>query len=238
MKQYRTCASRGWSLYPPVLDEVSAYVKTAGEEVLGEMEIPLSLVTGTRTAGRQNAFSKDFLPILPENSEFARKWITLYEAQMEEGIRDPILVYEFMHQFYVQEGNKRVSVMKYLDASHIMAKVIRIFPEKTDEPSVELYYEFIEFYRSTKFYDIVCKQVGNYAKLLKFMGKERNEACSDEERKKLQSLFYHFSSIYNAYESCIARIMHARIFIPSSSGAYFSFRRVRASCHFSRSASK
>ena len=37
MKQYRTCASRGWSLYPPVLDEVSAYVKTAGEEVLGEM---------------------------------------------------------------------------------------------------------------------------------------------------------------------------------------------------------
>ena len=75
MKQYRTCASRGWSLYPPVLDEVSAYVKTAGEEVLGEMEIPLSLVTGTRTAGRQNAFSKDFLPILPENSEFARKWI-------------------------------------------------------------------------------------------------------------------------------------------------------------------
>lgn len=198
MKQYRTCASRGWSLYPPVLDEVSAYVKTAGEEVLGEMEIPLSLVTGTRTAGRQNAFSKDFLPILPENSEFARKWITLYEAQMEEGIRDPILVYEFMHQFYVQEGNKRVSVMKYLDASHIMAKVIRILPEKTDEPSVKLYYEFIEFYRSTKLYDIVCKQVGNYAKLLKLMGKERNEACSDEERKKLQSLFYHFSSIYNA----------------------------------------
>ena len=198
MKQYRTCVSRGWSLYPPVLDEVSAYIKTAGEEVLGEMEIPLSLVTGTRTAGRQNAFSKDFLPILPESSEFARKWITLYEAQMEEGIRDPILVYEFMHQFYVQEGNKRVSVMKYLDASHIMAKVIRVIPEKTDDSSVKLYYEFMEFYRSTKIYDIVCKQKGNYAKLLKLMGKERNEACSDEERKKLESLFYHFSSIYNA----------------------------------------
>lgn len=198
MKQYRTCVSRGWSLYPPVLDEVSAYIKTVGEEVLGEMEIPLSLVTGTRTVGRQNAFSKDFLPILPESSEFARKWIALYEAQMEEGIRDPILVYEFMHQFYVQEGNKRVSVMKYLDASHIMAKVIRILPEKTDDRSVKLYYEFIEFYRSTKLYDIVCKQPGNYAKLLKLMGKKRNEACSEEERKKLESLFYHFSSIYNA----------------------------------------
>lgn len=60
MKQYRTCASRGWSLYPPVLDEVSAYVKTAGEEVLGEMEIPLSLVTGTRTAGRRMPSVKIF----------------------------------------------------------------------------------------------------------------------------------------------------------------------------------
>ena len=144
------------------------------------------------------AFSNDVLPILPENSEFARKWITLYEAQMEEGIRDPILVYEFMHRFYVQEGNKRVSVMKYLDASRIMARVIRVIPEKTDDPSVKLYYEFIEFYRSTKIYDIICKQPGNYAKLLELMGKERNEACSDEERKKLGSLFYHFSSIYHA----------------------------------------
>lgn len=85
MKQYRTCASRGWSLYPPVLDEVSAYVKTAGEEVLGEMEIPLSLVTGTRTAGRQNAFSKDFLPILPENSEFARKWLHFMRRRWKRG---------------------------------------------------------------------------------------------------------------------------------------------------------
>lgn len=198
MKQYRTCVSRGWSLYPPVLEEVTAYIKTAGEEVLGEMEIPLSLVTGTRTTGRQNAFSKDFLPILPEGSEFARKWIALYEAQMEEGIRDPILVYEFMHQFYVQEGNKRVSVMKYLDASHIMAKVIRVLPEKTEDIAVKLYYEFLEFYRSTKMYDIVCEQPGNYAKLLKLMGKSRNEVCNDEERKKLESLFYHFSSIYKA----------------------------------------
>ncbi|MFR3343765.1 MAG: hypothetical protein ACLTS6_06825 [Anaerobutyricum sp.] len=130
MKQYRTCASKGWSLYPPVLDEVSAYVKTAGEEVLGEMEIPPFACDRNKNCYRQNAFSKDFLPILPENSEFARKWITLYEAQMEEGIRDPILVYEFMHRFYVQEGNKRVSVMKYLDASRIMARVIRVIPGK------------------------------------------------------------------------------------------------------------
>ena len=36
MKQYRTCASRGWSLYPPVLDEVSAYVKQQVRKCLGK----------------------------------------------------------------------------------------------------------------------------------------------------------------------------------------------------------
>ena len=43
MKQYRTCASKGWSLYPPVLDEVSAYVKTAGEEYLEKWKYPFRL---------------------------------------------------------------------------------------------------------------------------------------------------------------------------------------------------
>lgn len=85
MKQYRTCASKGWSLYPPVLDEVSAYVKTAGEEVLGEMEIPLSLVNGTRTAGRQNAFSKGFLPILPRTVNLQESGLHCMRRRWKKG---------------------------------------------------------------------------------------------------------------------------------------------------------
>ena len=73
MKQYRTCASKGWSLYPPVLDEVSAYVKTAGEEVLGEMEIPFSLVTEQELpAGRMHSVKIFF--------RFFRKTVNLQES--------------------------------------------------------------------------------------------------------------------------------------------------------------
>ena len=68
------------------------------------------------------------MPILDPNSEFASKWMTLCTAQQEEGITDPIIAYEYMNKFYVLEGNKRVSVLKYYDAVSVMGQVTRILP--------------------------------------------------------------------------------------------------------------
>ena len=45
------------------------------------------------------------MPTLDDDTEFAAKWSRLYDAQIEEGIREPIQVYEYMHAFYVKEGN-------------------------------------------------------------------------------------------------------------------------------------
>ena len=41
------------------------------------------------------------------------KWSDLYDSYKQEGIRDAIKVYEYMNRYYVQEGNKRVSVSHY-----------------------------------------------------------------------------------------------------------------------------
>ena len=41
----------------------------------------------------------------------------LCRAQQEEGIREPVQAFEFMNRFYVQEGNKRVSVLRYFGAN-------------------------------------------------------------------------------------------------------------------------
>lgn len=56
--------------------------------------------------------------------------MTLSTAQQEEGITDPIIAYEYMNKFYVLEGNKRVSVLKYYDAVSVMGQVTRILPKK------------------------------------------------------------------------------------------------------------
>ena len=128
-RQYRKALLAGESPHPPALEELLAGEKTLGEQHLGLTEIPLAQMAGTRGTGRKNAFSPDFLPLFEEESEFARKWMRLYEAQMEEGIRDPVVVCEYKNQFYVQEGNKRGSVMKYLDIPGILADVTRILPD-------------------------------------------------------------------------------------------------------------
>ena len=54
----------------------------------------------------------------------------MYQSHLQEGIREPVIAYEFMHQFYIQEGNKRVSVLKYEGADSVLANVVRLIPQK------------------------------------------------------------------------------------------------------------
>ena len=131
-RSYRSALSKGEYPYLPVLDEMISYTEVASIENLGIMDIPLSKIVGTKTVGRSNAFANNFMPLLPENSEFGLKWSSLYNHQVEDGINDPIMAYEFMNQFYVQEGNKRVSVMKYLKTYSLPASVTRLVPKKSE----------------------------------------------------------------------------------------------------------
>jgi hypothetical protein len=81
---------------------------------VGLVEIPTELIRGTKSAGRVFSFTAGFLPLLEETTEFGSKWVSLCMANLsEEGIRDPIICYEYYGNFYVQEGNKRVSVLKH-----------------------------------------------------------------------------------------------------------------------------
>lgn len=101
---------------PAVLDEILPTVDTESMVTVGLVEIPAQYIVGTKSAGRTSAFTPDFLPLLSLESEFAHKWIELCAAHLNEGIRDPILCYEYLGNFYVQEGNKRVSVLRHFDA--------------------------------------------------------------------------------------------------------------------------
>ena len=113
--------------------------------------------------------------ILKENSEFALKWARLCEAQVEEGIRDPIKAYEYMNKFYVVEGNKRVSVLKYFEVSTIAGNVTRIIPKPTDELENRIYYEFLDFYELSKINYVWFSEEGSFAELQEAVGKEPGE---------------------------------------------------------------
>lgn len=184
--------------YLYALDENLAYEKTAGEETLGVHEIPLAQIAGTRRRGRAESFARDFMPILPGNSEFAAKWESLYNAQLAEGIRDPIKVYEFCNRFYVEEGNKRVSVMKYIGAAGILAEVTRILPERTGDPGIERYYAFAAFNRVTGVFDIVLSKEEGYEKLAAYFDERLDAPWKEESVKDLRASFLRFSGLYES----------------------------------------
>ncbi len=196
-RSYRAALTKGEYPYLPVLDEIMSYTEVAGMENIGIMDIPLSKIVGTKTVGRSNAFANNFMPLLPEESEFGMKWAAVYKHQIEDGISDPIVAYEFMNQFYVQEGNKRVSVMKYLQTYSIAASVIRLVPKKTEDKENRLYFEFLDFYEVSRSYDVCFTREGSYKKLLKLMGKKEDEAWSDDDRMNLHIACYNFERAFH-----------------------------------------
>lgn len=198
VRDYRIRVAKGEYPYLPVLDDILRTSNTVGESSLGLVEIPLDFIVGTRTAGRTNAFSSNFLPLMDETSEFADKWAALSTAHLEEGIRDPIKVYEFMNRFYVQEGNKRVSVLKFFGAETIYAYVTRILPRRNDTRENKLYYELLEFYRDTGINYVEFTKLGSYRILLDEMGKQPGDIWTEEEKMDFASAFHYFAKCFRA----------------------------------------
>lgn len=195
-KEYKARVASGQFPYLPVLDDILAH---EGESVqaeipLGLVQVPLDKVVGTSTRGRTHAFAANFMPILEGSSEFSYKWQVLAEAQAAEGIRDPIIAYEYRNRYYVVEGNKRVSVLKYYGAVKIPAMVTRKLPAYSEDEDTRLYYEYVEFNRITGLYTLEFTKLGNAQKLLELVGKE---GLWDEETKDhFSKVLFHFSKAY------------------------------------------
>ncbi len=169
---------------------------TLRRESLGLMEIPLDLVAGTCTDGRSNAFSLSFYPLMPEKTEFSGKWINLCKAHLTEGIRDPIKAVEYMGKFYVIEGHKRVSVLKYFGAVSITCMVTRLYPADSDDINVKIYNEFLKFYHLTGMYIVQFSRLGGYNQLLEVMGFKSDVQWSAELIMDFRTFYGMFSSAF------------------------------------------
>ncbi len=197
-KYYNSCISQGVTPYPLVLDEILSGVQTAGSVNLGLVEIPAERIVGTYAAGRKAAFAGNFMPLLDFNTEFSNKWIDLCYAHLDEnGIRDPVTAYEYLGKFYIQEGNKRVSVLKSFDAPTIPGHVTRILPVRTEDPEIQRYYEFLGFYKASRLYLVSFSQPGGYAKLQAALGFAPDQEWSDDDRRSFSAEFRRFSEAFD-----------------------------------------
>lgn len=195
-KAYRKDLEAGRNPYLPVLDELLPFWEITGEMDLGLVEIPVSQIAGTKTAGRTRAFSCSFLPLLPETSEFADKWSSLYLSHLKEGIREPVIACEFLNRYYIIEGNKRVSVLKYSGAVSLPGYVTRIIPAPGKTPELKIYYEYMDFYKVSRINTVYFSREGSFSRLSQLIGQDLKTPWDEETRRSLSSALLRFDKIY------------------------------------------
>lgn len=197
-KEFRACVSKGQYPYPPALDEILPVEMINHGKPLGTVQVPMEFIVGTYSGGRSKSFSRGFMPLMEGDTEFATKWKLLCEAHLAEGIRDPAKIYEYLNRYYVAEGNKRVSVLKFFGAKNVYAEVIRILPERNGSEKIELYYEFVDFYAWSKINYLEFSKPGSYLQLQRALGKAPGDLWSEDDRMALAPIYYRFCQVYEA----------------------------------------
>lgn len=191
----------GESGYLRTLDSMLQKGDVVTEYPLGLVEIPIHKIVGTYTHGRSISFADNFMPIMDIKTEFAYKWMSLYNYHIESGIADPIKVYEYLNRFFVIEGNKRVSVLKFVNGTHINGQVIRLIPKRNPlDKTNNIYYEFIKFYKETHINDIWFSEVGRFTELLEYInqyGKNLNIEKDNRAKTFLSNCYHPFRRIYH-----------------------------------------
>ena len=195
---YRTAIKEGKSPYLPVLDAIPEIKDSVGETYIGVLELPLNYIVGNKEMSRNNAFANNFMPLLEDGTEFATKWTELCESVRLEGVHTGIKCYEYLNNYYVQEGNKRVSVSNYLKMGFIHSEVTRILPPKGDTKELKVYYEYLDFFNVTRAFYITFTEPGGYAKLADLLGQDLEHKWSDDVLQDLKAAFFQFAKLYHS----------------------------------------
>ena len=196
LRVYQAAIQANTDPYLPVLEEKVPNLSSLSRLSLGIMPIPLDRVIGSVSRGRSYAFADGFLPILEDGSEFASKWEQLCESVEQSGVNQPVTVLEYLGYYYAIEGNKRISVMKYLDARDIEADVTRVYPPKSDDPEIVAYYEYCDFTKETGLYSLFFSRPGSYQKLYSLPGVHAGETWTEDEILSLRKLYHYFAENY------------------------------------------
>ena len=211
---YREHISVGVDPYLPVLEDVTKDKTIVSEIRLGNQDIPMDRIVGTFTTGRRQAFAHNFMPLLGENSEFGEKWSTLYDSMAKEGLKFPIQAYEYMNYYYVIEGNKRVSVMKFLGAATIPGRVIRLVPQRDETKQNRVYFEHLDFIRHCPQTYLFFSEPGAYKRFLNLIHVDQEHNWTEDERADLKALYFRFESAFKTLDTSITnRIKPADAFL-------------------------
>ena len=145
---------------------------------LGIKEIPVDKIVGS--VEKYSYFDKNFVP---KNDIVKQRWINIYVGYMMDSMLPPVILYKIKDDYYVYDGNHRVSVAKFLNFASIEAEVEEFLPTKDTKDKV-IYQEHMFFEKETGIEEIILSEPIKYKYL-----REEIESYTDLLNKRRNGNF-------------------------------------------------
>ncbi|MCS5422104.1 MULTISPECIES: hypothetical protein [Psychrilyobacter] len=141
--------------FSDIQKELSAY----NNSCLGLQSVPLSKIVGS--VQKTEDFKKGFIP---KNSIVKIRWCNIYIEMLGDFKLPPVDLYKIRDEYYVYDGNHRVSVAHFLNFSSIEAVVTEFFSGEDSQEEMN-YREKFKFTKQTQL-NLDLTESGDYKKLL------------------------------------------------------------------------
>ena len=145
---------------------------------LGIKEISLDKIVGS--VEKYSYFDKNFVS---KNDIVKQRWINIYVGYMMDSMLPPVILYKIKDDYYVYDGNHRVSVAKFLNFASIEAEVEEFLPTKDTKDKV-IYREHMFFEKETGIEEIILSEPIKYKYL-----REEIESYTDLLNKRRNGNF-------------------------------------------------
>ena len=186
---------------PSVLEEMLDESMVSDIVDIGIIDVPTSMIVGAVHKTEALAqYTQKFLPLCKPDSGYADQWRTLYAVLAnKEGFSEEISCVEYLGKFYVLDGLKRVSAVKFFEMPTVRSRVIRVMPVKNDTAEVIQYYNFLRDYQMTRLYQLQFTQNGFFNQLQKALQKQNSYVWNETDRvsflrywTKIETAFYKY----------------------------------------------
>ena len=152
---------------------------------LGIKEVSLDKIVGS--VEKYADFDKNFVP---KNNVIKQRWINIYIGYTSDSMLPMVILYKIKDNYYVYDGNHRVSVAKFLNFATIEAQVEEFLPTKDTKDKV-IYRERMIFEKETGLSDISLSEPIKYKYLKEeiesyknLLDKRKNENLDLKEAAK------------------------------------------------------
>ena len=144
-----------------IFKDIQKITKAYTNSYLGIKNVDLNKIVGS-----VEKFTDFYYDFIPKTIRAQERWSNIYKEMLGDGKLPPVILYKIKDEYFVYDGNHRMSVAKFLNFKMIEAEVYEFFPGVVGKEE-RLYQEKFSFEKDTGLEGIETYEPGGYDRLRK-----------------------------------------------------------------------